>query len=308
MSIQHISNEELISEVEMLEFAVNEQRFGVNILKIRQIIRFEPQKLSKPPRSIEAMVGLLKIQNRMTPVIDLNQFFYNQTNVISSESKEVEKIANRIVIVLEFNRSWYGFLVDSVHKIHRVSSDEIKSVEEGMPIEYVSSIVNLQGITSFILDFEMLVSRLFHLNEHPIAATPISNNTANDAIIEKRILLIDDSKVTRDVVQSFLRNSGFKTVETAIDGKEGYEKFAKAFNAEANTSGFDVVISDIEMPQLDGFSVCKKIKALKPNQKVILFSSLANQKLLLQSNEVGADKLVSKRDTEKLHHIIHELF
>jgi len=309
MAIKSVEITEVVNEVEIFEFVVNDQSYGVNVLKIRQIIRFEREKLSKPPKAIPAMIGLIKILNRMVPIIDLNQAFY---------AKKIEKgqtIANmdrpdpvnQIIIVLEFNRSWFGFLVDRVEKIHRFNGEEIKGIESGLAIEYVNSTVSFQNRTIFILDFEFLVSSFFYDESYMKfkPSTPINNNSIATS---KNILLVDDSKSMRDIIVNFLMQAGFKNIEMASNGKEGFDRYKNSFDEVTGVAKFDLIISDIEMPLSDGFSFCRKVKALKKNQFFMLLSSLASKQMLTQSQEVGADRLVSKRDMEKLHIIINEMF
>ena len=314
MAIKNKEVEEISSEVEIFEFMVSKQSYGVNVLKIRQIIRFEPDKLSKPPKATPSLIGLIKILNRMVPIIDLGQAFYAKSNITSnavnteSGSKVSEtNSSNQIVIVLEFNRSWFGFLVDNVEKIHRFNSEDIKGVESGMSIEYVTSTVNFQNRTIFILDFEYLVLNLFNADSY-LNIKPASSETFSNQFVDQRnILLVEDSKVVRDILFNFLTKVGYKKIDFAGNGKEGLEKYKSSIDKNSSKSKYDIVVSDIEMPIMDGFALCRKVKEINPNQVFVLLSSLASKQIQGQSQEAGVNKLVSKKDLDKLHLVIEDL-
>ena len=306
MAIKSNAIEEVSNEVEIFEFIVNNQSYGVNVLKIRQIIRFEKDKLSKPPKVIPALIGLIKILNRMVPIIDLNQAFYGTSDTSKTAEADANKV-NQIIIVLEFNRSWFGFLVDNVNKIHRFNYEEVKGVENGMTIEYVNSTITLQDRTIFSLDFEYLVSKLFYAETY-LKVKPVGDSKEMAHVNASRtVLVVDDSKVMREVVNNFLTEVGYKNIVMASNGKEGFDKFKAGFDEKTFASKYDVILSDIEMPSVDGFTFCRNVKDLKNNQVFILLSSLSSKQLQAQSQEVGADKMVSKKDIDKLHLIINDL-
>jgi two-component system chemotaxis response regulator CheV len=246
----------------------------------------------------------------MVPIIDLNNAFYGKEIVnfaVDNNPSDIKR-SNQIIVVLEFNRSWFGFLVDKVDKIHRFNCEDLKGVEKAMSLEFVNSTISLSNRTIFVLDFEYLVSKLF-FSESSAQIKPTNLGYLNkDLMPTLKILLIDDSKVMREVVLNYLTSLGCANVEVATNGKEGFDNYKSGFDERSSTSKYDLIISDLEMPLMDGFSLCQKIKILKPNQKFILLSSLASKQLNVQCKEVGVDKLVSKKDIDQLHVVITDLF
>jgi two-component system chemotaxis response regulator CheV len=208
------------------------------------------------------------------------------------------------VIVTEFNNVTTAFLVSGVNRIHRISWEEVEP-----PNAYVSSltgntitgVVKLEGRIVFLLDLERIVSGL-----NPQLGLRLDEALDWGSGRRYRALIADDSTLIREMLKDLLQKANFE-VEAVTNGKDAWERLeaVKKRAAEENKMIADyvqVLIADIEMPQMDGHSLCKHVKedpALK-TLPVILFSSLITDRLRHKGVAVGADDQISKPEVTHL--------
>ena len=281
------------NELEILEFYINENRkegeeavpnyFGINVAKVMQVI--ETPNLN-PPESAPhpSFMGTIPLRDLILPVLDLSVWL----------ELDMPKTERDIVIVTEFSKSVIGFLVSGVTEIHRVGWGKVIP-----PSHIISS--NTDAIIGLIdkgdrfvqlLDLETILNQFEPESDVEMA---IADQTYN-------VLVADDSATIRAMIQKNLAEANFNPIIT----NNGDEALKKAFElkARAENEGKDIteyvnlVISDIEMPLMDGFSLTKNIKEDPVLQKlpVILYSSIITKELKHKGDSVGADMQVSKPD------------
>lgn len=276
------------NEMELLIFRVGPSRFGVNVSKIREIVqRVDSIPVPHAPPSVE---GCFKIREEILTLINLGRWF-------GMESDDVDQ-GGGMIIILELNFTRCGMLVDGVEGIERMSWSDIDP-----PSEYLTQYqVPLTGVARvgdnivMIADFESIVQETLGLG----AATSESAQSDSDsgsAGTKVSILLAEDSSTITGITLKTLRNAGYERIKCCQDGQSAWEALQKAA-AGGEEERFDVVVTDVEMPRMDGFHLTAKIKkddALK-DTPVIIFSSLISEENINKGEQVGADAQVCKRD------------
>ncbi len=277
------------NEMELLVFRIGPVQCGINVAKVREII--EPVKTYPVPLSPEGIVGTFLLREKVLTLIDLRSHLGLDTY---SEEKE-----RRLVIVIELNDSRCGIMVDSVEVIHRLSWDSIEPpsqflTEVGAP---VTAMTKIDDVVVLILDLESLLSELLgtaNIDEQ----TEIPKEEASQNS-EVRILVADDSPTIRDTVVKLLNAAGYTDVTACSDGKEAWDTLSQQ---EGDTNQFDMLLSDVEMPRMDGLHLTSRVKnndRLK-DMPVVLFSSLLNEENTRKGEAVGADAQVVKFKTDEL--------
>jgi len=306
MDRQGILLESGTNEVEIMEFLLREQRFGINVAKVRQIIQFDPAKLSALPNSKPAAMGVYLHRNQTIPLIDLGKIL---------DIKGAYNTEKPLVMICEFNMKIYGFYVDGVKRIHRVSWNQIQPMSEilGQRNTYIISTITLESHEVLIADLEYIISTL----------DPESDSIFNtDEVIEDvrdrekslKLMIVEDSGFIRNKIQKSLTASGFEHVEAFSDGRQAYDAITayieKAKSEKKKLSDYcDMVITDIEMPKMDGLTLCKLLRETLNlrDLKIVIYSSLINEEMARKCQKVGADSYASKPKITDLVNIIHDI-
>ncbi len=287
------------NEMELLEFYLQGQRFGVNVAKIRQLMPYHHGQVTQMVGAHKYVLGTLLWQGHSIPLIDLNLALGNAPTV-DDES------ATRIVLVTEFNGAVNGFLVDGVNRIHRVSWDQMQPAGSfiGQFQAPINSTVTIEEHDILLVDLEHVTGEI----TPTVKPAEIQEDHRNINILRKKpeemhLLLAEDSVTVQAVVLDTLGSAGFTQVSSCDNGGSAYARIQaiKQMATEQNrpVSDFlDLIITDIEMPQMDGLTLCKRIKSeLGIDVPVIIFSSLVNEAMAAKCKSVKADANVSKADT-----------
>jgi two-component system chemotaxis response regulator CheV len=307
------------NEVEILEFVLNGQGFGVNVAKVQAIEQFDRGKVTKMPQARSSMAGVLLFRNRTLPLIDLSSELgvtrhasdYDDSNTLTAADDEEKQI----VLVLEFNNITSAVLVDGVNRIHRVSWKEISPLSSTLArtSAVFTGSVNIEKREILIVDMEKIIGEIFPESAlQDIAAIPQDDRRAASRG-EARIYMAEDSAAIRTMVLQVLSKAGYTNV-TAFDNGQACWDAIQQLKQRAQDEGHELgdylhlVISDIEMPKMDGLTLCRSIKTGDlAGLKVILFSSLINEQMAAKCRSVGADNYVSKPNSPQLIQTIDEL-
>ncbi|MCX5805692.1 MAG: chemotaxis protein [Proteobacteria bacterium] len=295
------------NEVEVLELFIDEENdyrgfYGVNVAKVLEIIPI-PKNIIKPPNlSSTCAVGMFNHRDKIVILIDLAMWL--------GRKRTENRPAN--VLITEFNNIVTAFLVSGVTRIHRLTWADIKPLDsylEGLS-DSITGVIHLEDRIVFLLDLEKTIADL-----NPELAIKESSSEADEVLLDApdqpiKILHADDSSVIRTTVKKRLEEVGQFTVQSAINGDKAWAFLAdiKKLSREKDcslTDFIEVVLTDIEMPGMDGYHLCKKIKE-DPDLKsipVVLFSSLITDKLIHKGESVGADGQFSKPDLTLMGHI-----
>ncbi len=282
------------NEVEIMEFFLGEQRFGINVAKLKTVLQFDPALVTPLPVDMASFMGVYRVRGRTIPLIDLAD---------NLGRPKLEENPRRIVLVTEFNNMLNCFLVDGVHRIRRVFWKDINPIPTFLS-QYnarLTGTVQIDGSEILLVDLEHIIAKIFPesaLDVTPImAAAPQAKRGRGDV----RILLAEDSSIIRALLTRTLSSAGYTQLTSFANGKAALDAVVIAKQKAASegrpiTTFINLIISDIEMPEMDGLTFCRKVKADLAITDVpfFIFSSLINEQMILKCREVGADGWITK--------------
>jgi len=305
MDKQGILLESGTNEMEILTFNLGGQVFGVNVAKVQSIVPYDEKLVTRMPEAQAAMEGMLLYRKRTIPLIDLKLAL----QVESSGNGPGEGTGDReVIIVTEFNNTTNSFKVDGVNRIHRLSWKDFVPMGDFLSRSGAGIIgsINIEDSEILIVDMEMILSTII-----PDLAFEEASDETLAAAGKKdrediRIFFAEDSVIIRKNVIRILADTGYKAV-TAFDNGQAAWKALTAPDAREQQP--HIIISDIEMPGMDGLTLCRRIKADVAGEEipVVMFSSLINDQMITKCNAVGADGYVTKPEMNKLVAILDEL-
>ena len=293
------------NELEIVEFCVESSHYGMNIAKVREIIKSDID-IVPVPDSHPSIEGAINLRGRIIPIINLAK--YLNVNI------KYDKKINRIIIA-EFNQLLVGFLVSSVAKIHRISWKDVEQPSDMIKTDegYTVGVVRINECILFLLDFEKIAGQInprASMSAHSV--TPVD---LGDAEKQKRaskvILVAEDSEFIRKAIVDNLKSAGYKTV-TASNGEQAYsyvDGALKREDFEQIDDHINLLITDIEMPQMDGLHLIKKIKQNQKTRKLpcVAFSSMICTELVQKCKAVGSDAEIAKPDIARVVEIVDNL-
>ena len=303
MQTTNILLESGTNELEIVEFYINENvpgqdnpytgYYGVNVAKVLEIIK-KPKITEMPSVPHPAVLGAFNLRSTIIPLIDLS-LWLGKGAIQEPDAK---------VIVTEFNKVTNGFMVSGVTRIHRLSWEQVEP-----PGNYISQfaansitgVVRIEDRIIFLIDMEKIIAEL-----DPELAVNFTDNLDITLDQQYTALVADDSDTIRNMLANVLEQANFKVIR-ARNGQEAWDNLLqiKSQATEENkkvTDYIHIVISDIEMPSVDGLNLTKRIKE-DPELNVlpvILFSSLITDKTRHKGESVGADDQISKPEVGEL--------
>ena len=284
------------NELEVLEFVVDGNSYGINVAKIKEIIPY--QAVTPVPNSHPSSEGIFMPRDTMITAIDLRNCLQR------GESQE-----GGLFIITSFNKLDIAFHVDAVIGIHRVSWVDI--IKPGATVstsdEGISTgIIKIDGKLIIILYFEKIISDI-----NPETGLKITEIDALGVRSENTvpILIAEDSVLLRKLIVDSLNKAGYDNIIKAENGQDAWEVITDA--KARGTLGEDIklVITDIEMPLMDGHRLTKLIKSDDATKHipVVIFSSLVNEEMRKKGELLGADAQLSKPEIGNLVRVIDQL-
>jgi len=301
------------NEVEFLEFIMGQQSFGLNVLKIQTIEQYDTSKVTTMPESKPCLCGMLLYRNRTIPLVNLRKIFRNhfkqKVDISNNENQQIKQI----VLVLEFNNLTCALLVDSVNRIHRVSWSDFTPLHQffhQFSSEFIGS-VNINNNEIFIIDIEKIIAEIIPESKLVFDEQQLPTNQEQ---LEKRenvnIYFAEDSDITRATVEKIFHDCQYVNVKSFCNGLDAYtaiSSLSEQYKPKELDKYINILVSDIEMPQMDGLTLCRNIKAKMPDLPVVIFSSLINDQIATKCKAVNADNYVSKSKVNELINIIDHL-
>ncbi len=284
------------NELMILEFMVGGNYYGINVAKIREIIKYEP--VTPVPNAHPSIEGVFMPRDVMITAIDLK-------NCLGRGESEPKGL----FIITNFNKLDIAFHVDNVLGIHTVSWSEIikpevtiSTAEEGVAI----GIVKKEDRLIIILDFEKIVTDI-----NPETGLKISdiNELGNRERSMVPILIAEDSPLLNKLIVECLRRAGYENLTQVENGKLAYDIISRCKADGTLRENVRIIISDIEMPEMDGHRLTKLVKTDEATARipVVLFSSLVNDEMRRKGEALGADAQLSKPEIGNLVKIIDQL-
>ena len=290
------------NEVEIAEFELAGQKFGINVAKIREFIPLKGLGISHLPQSPPALDGMFLLRGRSIPLINLERH-------LDLPKKETQ--GEKVVVVVEFNNMVSAYVADAINQIHRVSWDEFKPLSLGMGVDSsaVTGSINRNDNEILVLDMEHIVGEIFPTTIVNYDHERLVHSPKPEHRSQVRVYFAEDSAIIRTQVTKILKTLELASVKVFENGEAAFQAVQKETEAdEASRELPNLLITDIEMPRMDGLTLCRKVKKdLNLDIPVIMFSSLINEQMAAKCRAVGAEAYVSKPETEKLIALIDDL-
>lgn len=274
---------------ELLLFSLGgRQKFGINVFKVQEVIQCP--KLTSVPKAHPIVRGIANMRGRTITIMDL---------AMAIGRKPIEKTENQYVIVSEYNRSTQGFLVCSVDRIINMNWKDILPPPKGVgPNNYMTAVTRIDDQLVEIIDVEKVLAEM--------VGTVVDVNKDDQLTDEQaksiKLLVADDSLVARKQIKSTLDKMGLEC-DVAKNGAEALRMLKNAVaDGQPLSDTYDLIISDVEMPEMDGYTLTTEIRADERLRglPVMLHTSLSGTFNSTMVSKVGADKFVAKFEATEL--------
>ena len=284
------------NELEILEFALGNNHYGINVAKIKEILQYS--QVTPVPNTHPSVEGIFMPRDVMITVINLRR-------CLGMPDGEVDGL----FIITNFNKLNVAFHVDQVIGIHRVSWEEIikpDSTLNGQEGSVSTGVIKMKDRLVVILDFESIVSSISP--ETGLRTTDIDSLQARDRS-DSRILIAEDSPLLSKLITDCLKKAGYQDLIVTGNGQEAWDKICELKARGTLLDDIQCIITDIEMPQMDGHRLTKLCKTDDTIKKipVVIFSSLVNDEMRRKGELLGADAQLTKPEIGMLVEAIDNL-
>lgn len=287
------------NDMGLLTILVGDQAFGINIDKVQSIQRYDPGLITTLPEKQDGVTGMFLYREKTIPLMDLPQLLGIQLQ------KEYE---NEIIVVTEFNKSVNSFKAQGVKRIFRLPWKEFVPLDRLFEDNsYFTGSVNVDDTEILVLDLEHITATIFP----DILVENISQECLElQSKINRenlKIFIAEDSPTMRKAAVKTLNQAGFKNIEQFTNGDDALTRLTQIYKGDIEAGMARLaVIADIDMPVMDGLSLCRQIKN-DPDLKeiyVVMFSSLINEQMIIRCEKVKADAYVTKPEINQLIRIL----
>ncbi len=284
------------NELEVLEFTLKGNHYGINVAKIREILSY--REVTPIPNAHPYVEGIFMPRDEMITVISLRRCLDME-----------EEPGKGLFIITNFNKLNIAFHVDEVIGIHRVSwADIIKpdstvnSKDQGVS----TGVIKLDNKLVVILDFEKIVTYI-----SPETGLKVSDleEMEDRSRVNAPIVIAEDSPLLSKLITDCLKKSGYTNLNVNMNGQEAWDKLVQYKEEGTLRDHCHCVITDIEMPLMDGHRLTKLIKSDDEMKDipVIIFSSLVNEEMRRKGESLGADAQLTKPEIGHLVEAIDRL-
>ena len=273
--------------------------FGINVFKVREVMRIPP--ITRAPEMPAAVEGMVSLRGVLVPVIDLAKYTGVQTDT-----------KPEIMIVTEYNGHTQGFLVEAVDTILRLDWSSMKVPPDMLNTNMgglVTAVTELaDGSLVMMMDVEKVLAETGHFNDDIAlkAVKPIG-------MADRTVFFADDSAVARKQITLCLEAMGVNHI-SAINGRMAWEELRKIADYAESTGipvkdMVQVILTDVEMPEMDGYMLTRKIKEDKRfvGIPVLMHSSLSSTSNQQLGKTVGVDEYVPKFEPQRLSQTLERL-
>ncbi len=278
------------NELEVLEFTLGRNHYGINVAKIKEILTYQP--VTPVPNAHPSIEGIFMPRDTMISVVNLK-------NCLGMPEAENDK---GLFIITNFNKLNIAFHVDQVIGIHRVSWESIIKPDATINTEQNSAstgVIKMGKELIIILDFEKIVSDISP--ETGLKVSDIDNMTERERC-ESPILVAEDSPLLSRLITDCLKKAGYTNLIVTMNGQEAWDKLTEFKKEGTVREKVHCVITDIEMPLMDGHRLTKLVKSDDAMKRipVIIFSSLVNREMRIKGEQLGADAQLTKPEIGSL--------
>ena len=284
------------NEIEIMKFTVGGNLFGINVAKVLEIMISD--KVKPMPHAHPAVEGIFKPRTEVLTVVDLPAYL----------GQESPKDPKDIFIVTNFNKMSIAFRVHTVDRISRISWTDIQKPDKtvsGGAEGVATGIAQCDGELVTILDFERIVAEI--APETSIQVSDVEEMGPRERN-EKPIWMAEDSVLLRKMINDSLTKANYVNLRMFPDGRELWDALRR-IPEERVRDEVALIITDIEMPQMDGHRLTKLVKDDHrfKNIPVIIFSSLISEEMRIKGRQLGADEQLTKPEIAHLVDVMDHL-
>lgn len=279
------------NRLELLLFRVNgRQVYGINVFKVKEVLQCP--KLTILPGSNPVVRGVAHIRSGTIPIMDLS---------MATGNAPLTSLESSFVIITEYNLKTQGFLVAGVERIINMNWGDIHPPPKGTGREhYLTAVTEVDKELVEIIDVEKILAEVSPVNEQ--IREGLVTDDVQEKARQKKVLIVDDSKIARKQVTRCLENVGVEVV-ALNDGLQAWEHLTGIADAgEKVTDHYMMMISDIEMPEMDGYTLTTRVRG--DNRMagffIVLHSSLSGVFNKAMVEKVGANDFIAKFDPDIL--------
>jgi two-component system chemotaxis response regulator CheV len=280
------------NRLELLLFKlVGRQRFGINVFKVREVLQCP--RLTSLPKQDKFIKGVAHIRGQTISVIDLSQ---------ATGGPAIKDTANCFVIIAEYNRSVQGFLVHSVERIINIRWQDVMPPPQGAgKASYLTAVTEIDNELVEILDVEKILDEICPIST--VLSESVADDHVGESIGDRYVMIADDSSVARNQVKRALEPLGLNLI-LAKNGQDALDQL-RELDKECQVSITErvaLLISDIEMPEMDGYTLTAEIKNNPRLKKIpiILHTSLSGVFNNAMVEKVGAEDFIPKFHPDEL--------
>ncbi|WP_298591824.1 chemotaxis protein [uncultured Mitsuokella sp.] len=285
------------NEFEIVEFNIGNVNYGINVAKVREVITRVP--VTAMPQAHPYIDGLFTLRGKAIPLVNLPRCLNAQTAGTP-----------RNIIVTEINNYNIGFLVESVSRIHRISWKEMEPAPEVGDQSRVVGIIKMKDRIVLLLDFETIIAEINPEINQKLSTVDDATEDVKDKRGRAHVVVAEDSPLLRELLVSTLHDSGYRFIRDFGNGQDAWEylcELAKKNGPIENQVG--VIVSDVEMPKMDGHRLLKLVREDERLKEVplVLFSSLINPEMRRKGKELGASGQIAKPEINQLIELLDHL-
>lgn len=279
------------NRLELLLFRVNgSQVYGINVFKVKEVLQCP--KLTILPGSNPVVRGVAHIRSGTIPIMDMS---------MATGNRPLQDLKNTFVIITEYNLKTQGFLVAGVERIINMNWGDIHPPPKGTGREhYLTAVTEVDKQLVEIIDVEKILAEVSPVNEH--ISEGVVTEEVQQRARERKVLIVDDSKIARKQVSKCLQDVGVEVV-ALNDGLEAWQHLVGIADAgERVADHYMMMISDIEMPEMDGYTLTTRVRddPRMADFYIVLHSSLSGVFNKAMVEKVGANDFIAKFDPDIL--------
>ena len=286
------------NEIEVMKFTIGGNLFGINVAKVKEIMISAPVK--PMPHAHPSVEGIFKPRDMVITVVDLPQY-------LGAESPKGEK---DIFIITNFNKMYIAFRVHTVDRISRISWTDISKPDKtvsGGAESVATGIAQCEGELVTILDFERIVAEI--APETSIQISEVEQMGPRDRN-DRPIWVAEDSALLSKMIENSLRKANYVNLRMFPNGQELWDALSVLPADHELEQDVALIITDIEMPQMDGHRLTKLVKESGSRFKevpLVIFSSLISEEMRLKGKDLGADEQLTKPEIGHLVDVMDHL-
>lgn len=286
------------NEIEIMKFKIQGEFYGINVAKVKEIMMSEKVKIM--PHAHPAVEGIFKPRDILITVIDLGYYLTGE---------DLEHKPRDLFIVTNFNKMTVAFRVQSIEGISRISWKDIQKPDKTLSHGdegVATGIAQCGGELVTILDFEKIVAEI--APETTIQISEVEQ-MGDRPLCSSPLVIAEDSVLLQKMIDDSLERAGFMDVKNFSNGQEAWNYLEKLRNDSDLYEKVNLIITDIEMPEMDGHRLTKLVKDDPRLKKipVVIFSSLIDDQMRIKGEALGADEQLTKPEIGHLVHVIDKL-